>query len=138
MKTSKVYLAVILLAAISLNGCAVISWTVAQFQRPKKVKALYNLPLDKRVLVLVDGCGDGSDEVTKRDLTEHLNFQLLKHKLVREIIRYDALLAYRLSTPNFHKVSSVEIGEKFKADLIIRVKIDRFTLKDNPDDVLWH
>jgi len=139
MKLSRHWLWAVLLVAPGVGGCAVISWTVAQFKRPKKVKALYELPRNRRVLVLVESRpDDGAYESVQRDLTGFLNGQLLGHKLAREVVPYAQLMAFRASTGDYHSLEVVKLGREFKADMVLCVDIVQFALKDNPEDVLWH
>lgn len=148
MNFSRHILAALLILGFSTCGCSmcgcmpVISWITANFARPKEVEAVYELPKDKRVLVLVEAKDPtGGYETVKRDLTTFINRQLLEHDLVGNVVPYDALMALRFSTGEYHRREDMPItaiGEKLEADLVVYVLISEFALKDNPVDVLWH
>lgn len=129
-----------LLGVLPIGGCArpIIAWIVANFTPPKKVEAKFELPDDKRVLVLVENrTADGSFETVMRDLTKALNRELIKHDLADKTIAYEELMALRFSTPDYGRLAVTRIGQKLNAELVLYVHIDQFSLKDNAEDVLW-
>lgn len=136
---SRIFFITVLIATMFSGGCAVIAWPFGQFAPAKKIKAMYELPKDKRICVLVENrTYGGSLESVKRNLTSYLNAELQKHSLAREVVSYDNLIDFRLSTPNYNSMSVAEIGQKFNANMVLYVHIDKFTLKDNLSDTLWH
>ena len=131
-------LLVLLTIAPALSGCAGVAWFFAVMQPPKKKDALFDLPDDKRVLVLAeDRMQMGGSESVQRELTQWLNHALLRQKLVREVVPYSALAALRAKTPDFHRLHITEVGQKLGAEVIIYVNIRTFALKSNQSDVLW-
>ena len=124
--------------ALGLTGCPAVAWIFGVIQGPKEKKALFDLPDDKRVLVLAeDRMQMGGAETVQRELTGFLNQALLSQELVREVVPYSALAALRAETPDFHRLHIAEVGQRLGADVVIYVNVLKFALKDNPADVLW-
>jgi len=137
MNARNAFCGVLLMLAAAVGGCGpVISWVVGQFQRPKKVAALYRLEPKQHLLVFVESPGV-EGEMLCRDLTDLLNRQLRAKGLVRRTIPYAELMAMRLSRRDFGSLGIVAVGRALRADQVLYVHVDRFSLKDNPADVLW-
>lgn len=138
--TQRAALALIVTAIVFAPGCSLhlISYLLATFRPPKEVKALYELPADKVVLVLAENRSYvGSYEHIKRQLTEALNAELMKNGLANRTIPYDEISRFRLQTPSFHNMPITEVCSSLKADIVIYVNIDKFLLKDDTSDI-WH
>lgn len=124
--------------AMSLCGCAFISWSVAQFAPPQRVKALYKPPAGKTILVFVDDLlHPVSYEPVKAELTERLNKQLTTQKIAGETIPYERLLNLIAATPQFDQLSIGEVGRRLGADIVLYVQVEEFSLKDSPASLLW-
>jgi len=125
------------LAAVALSaapGCQIIGL----FQAPKSVEAVYELPEDRRILVLVEDREHAGDfEVLKRLVTQQLNAQLLAHDLAEEVVPYDELMRLRWTTPDWTSVGVSNLGMKLGADLVLYVDIEEFHLREHSNDVLW-
>ncbi len=129
---------VVAAAMFSTGGCALIGPLVGQFQTPKKVDALFDLPANKRILVLAEHRTSGAGyETVSATLTAALNRQLLAHKLAAAVVPYRDLMALRLSTFQYHRLATTEIAKLLKADLVIYVHVDKCQLKSYPGAVLW-
>jgi len=130
-------LALCLAAATSLNGCAPVAYLTALIHGPEKIDAKFELPKDKTTLVLVDSYD--SHEMMKRVLTQAVSKQLRDRGLVTTTIPYNAITALRMITPeSFNRMAVTEIGRKLGAEIVICVHINKFALKDNDADVMWH
>lgn len=124
--------------ALAIAGCAGVSWFVAAFSPPQKVKALYKPPKGKRFLVFVDDITHPvAYEPLKRQLTERLNKQLLTNKIAGETIKYERLLDLMAATPSFNQLTVVPIGQKLDAELVLYVIIEDFALKESEVSPLW-
>ncbi|MDY6913304.1 MAG: hypothetical protein SVT52_02445 [Planctomycetota bacterium] len=130
---------VMLTAMLSaVGGCAVVSWFVAQFAPPQKVKALYKPPKGKTLLVFVDDLGQ---EVTyapiKGKLTEKLNKLLVAKGVAGQTVDYDRLVDLSIAASDFNRLAVCEVGQKLGADIVLYVWIDKFSLKDTEASPLW-
>jgi len=133
--------AMILAAAISaaLCGCAAVAWTVAQFAPPQKVKALYRLPKDKKVLVFVDDyLSEIRYEPIKGLLTDRINERLTKQALAAGTIPYRSLADLSSAKARFNDLAISQVGQELGADIVLYVHIDAFSTKDLEDSPLWH
>jgi len=126
------------LACLILSGCQAIAWTAAQFAPPEKVKALYELPKGKSVLVFVDDSARQIEYVpVKAKLTEALGEQLLSNNAADRTVPYQRLLDLMTSSPDFDRLSVSEVGRRCGADVVLYVQIEQFQLREHPDSPLW-
>ena len=133
---------VFVLAAVvagAAAGCGpVIGWFVNAFAPPQKVKAVYQPPKGKKMLVLVDDIRNPvSYEPVKRELTERLNRQLEENKVAAQTVPYQSVLDLVTASTSFHELSVVDVGQKLGADLVLYVHVDRFSVKDDEASPLW-
>ena len=97
--------------------------TAAEFQLPKK-------PL----LILVDDDYDLIHPPIARDaLAEALTQELRDHDLADKVTSGEELAKIRQNTPDFDKRGAREVGRMVKADVVLWLKVVRFTLPDNLD-----
>ena len=141
-RRNRVHLPLIALALATMvfvAGCGpMIGWFVNAFAPPQKVRALYEPPADKKLLVFVDDMlNPVSYEPVKGELTKRLNRQLTEHKVVAQTVTYEEILDLMAATPNFNELTVTEIGQKLKADVVVYVYIDEFTLKESEASPLW-
>ena len=124
-------------AAASCGGCTqLIAWMAAQFTPPKKIKPLYEVPKDKKILVLVEDRPFPSPYHVKYQLTQRVNQKLIEQKIIREAIPYDRV--QDLSTArDYQQLAVSQIGQKLGADLVLYIQVEDFALKDNPYSPLW-
>ena len=127
------------LLGIVSPGCApFISWTVAQFAPPQKVKALYKPPAGKSILVFVDDPRLIIDhEPVKSKLTALLNERLERNEVTGKTIPYTDLVNLMASTPGFNLLSISEVGMKLQADVVLYVKVDKFSVMNEEINPLW-
>jgi hypothetical protein len=127
---------------ISASGCAFLAYVASQMGPPQKVKAVYELPEDKRVLVFVDDYGNPDESIVARDLkrrlTQNINEQFEKHEVVSETVPYSEVVRVQGQTPNFRSLHTEEVGDKVDADIVVYVHIDQFSLRDPDSQRLWH
>jgi hypothetical protein len=123
---------------VSSGGCTqMLAWSVATFAPPERIKALYEVPKDKKVLVFVDDRpAPVSYEPVKYELAERVSKKLREEKLVKETIPYERLVDLSM-LPDYSQMSISEIGKKLGADVVVYVQIESFTLKDSPENPLW-
>ncbi len=121
------------------GGCAAVAWFAATFSPPDPVPAVYEFPRQETVLVLVDDPGNivGAMPV-KYELTRQINEELKKNQITEHQISYKRLMDIAAATPEFNRLSTAEIGRKAAADIVLYVKIDHFSLKDNSMSPIWH
>lgn len=137
-RSVRLLLALSLGAAPTLSGCAVLAWLVGNFTPPKTVPAICKLPKDKKILVLVDsdpGLGDCGP--IKRALTEKINQQFTDHDVARETVPYVEILRLMAELPEYNMLNALQVGDRLGADLVLRVVVDRFTLREDPASPLW-
>ncbi len=120
------------------GGCAVFAWLAATLSPPDPVPAKYVFPRQETVLVLVDDPVDivGALPV-KYELTGRINKELEANEITEHTISYKRLMDLAAATPNFNRLSTAEIGKKIGADIVLYVKIDDFSLRDNPMNPIW-
>lgn len=128
-----------LVAAASLLGCGpIIGWTVNAFAPPQKVDAIYKPPPKKKILVFVDDLlNPVSYEPVKAELTQQLNRHLQENKIAGQTVSYQDMLVLIAATPEFNRLAVSEVGQRLGADIVLYVRIDRFSLKDNEAVPLW-
>ena len=127
-----------LLATMSPGCGPFISWTVAQFAPPQKVKALYRPPAGKSILVFVDDPRLIIDhEPVKSKLTALLNERLERNEVTGKTIPYANLVNLMAATPQFNMLSISEVGTKLQADLVLYVKVDKFSVMNEEINPLW-
>jgi len=126
--------------AASQTGCAVISWTVAQFAPPQKVSAVYKPPKNKKYLVLVDDAlsPPGEYEVVKKLLTRKMSVQLVDKGIARSTVEYREISDLVARTPNFQQLAVSQIGQMLGADVVLYVHLDTFQIKDSQVSQFWH
>jgi hypothetical protein len=101
--------------------------------QPDKTPAVFDLAR-KPLLILVDDDWDLIHPPTARDaLVDALATELRAHKLVDKVTTNEELARVRQSEPNFEKRGAREIGRLAKADIVLWLKVVRFTLPDNLD-----
>jgi hypothetical protein len=126
---------VLALAPATLTGCPAVAWFVAQFEGSQKVKPLYQPPRGHTVAVLVDDLFVPAPDTVKARLAEKLNRQLLDNGLAKSTVAHDKVQA-ALEGPTI--VSVGEAGKKVGADLVLYVNIERFGMRDDETNVMWH
>lgn len=129
-------------AVAACGGCQIIPWLAAAFAGPEKREALCELdaPPGTVLLVLVDDLRlrETVDcAAIKRDLTIHLNEELIKNHVVDAVAGYDDVIELKITEPNFDRLSPGQIGERLNADLVLYVRIEGYSLKDNQGSPLW-
>ena len=144
MEVKSVLKLILAAAAASLllccPGCAtVLGWTAAQFAPPKKVPATYKIPSGKTILVFIDDVmAEVNYQPIKSELTERINSKLMDHKIAAAVVPFDQIAKVMAQTKNFEGLAVSEVGEKLKADIVLYVHIDKFSLKDDNASPLWH
>jgi hypothetical protein len=124
--------------AVSHCSCAIPAWFAAQFAPPKQVEPEYVPPKDKVILVFVDDMLNPINyEPIKIDLTNRLNEQLVANGVTAKTVPYNRLADLIAATPDFNGLAVSEVGQKVKADIVLYVQVDEFSLKDPAAPQLW-
>lgn len=124
--------------AFQAAGCAAAAWTATLFP-PEEIPAKYEFEESAVVLVLVEDPRHLSDQTSlKVRLTEFLNQELEDRGLVERVVPYQQLMHLAAATVDFHTLSVAEVGEKLKADVVLHVEIESFSLKDDPNSPFWN
>jgi hypothetical protein len=131
--------AVALLCAALTAGCTFPAWLAAVTTPPETVKARYVVPSGSTALVLVKGADRLIDypKVESR-LVHTINEQLINNDVADFVIDRKEWVTRRLSNPNFDRMSEIQLGRQLKADVVICVIVDRFTLRDRAHAPMWH
>ena len=125
----------------SMTGCTTLwfAWLAAGLDKGEKVEAEYVIPKGKRVLVIVESPSHvTSRELLHRGIAIGVTSRLLANDLVDDVVDYADFVALSQATSRFEGLTTAEIGQRLGADLVIYVFLERFSLKDNPSDVIWH
>ena len=135
-RTVAVLLAVMM--ASLLSSCAAIAWPVAALTPPQKIKPLYTLPADKKVLVFVDDVQSPvSFPPVKRDLAEAIGRELLAQKVAAATIPYERVLDLMAAEKKFNDLGVANVGRKVGADVVLYVEIRSFKLREQEGSPLW-
>lgn len=134
-----ILLALLAVSATCLHGCGVFAYLLTELSPPRKVPALYEPPADKKFLVFVDDLKYGSiHEPVKKELTDQLNRMLVDNNVAGSTIPYDDLLDLIIVTPKFNRLAVNQVGQELGADVILYVRVDKFSVKDDDISPLWH
>jgi hypothetical protein len=119
-------------------GCQLPQLLEATFPT-EEVKAVYDLPKEKTVLVFPDDLTNPvSYPPLKRELAENISAFLKENKVVADVIPYQRLADLQANDPNFNRMSIGTIGRKLGVDYVIYINIELFTLKEAAEDTVWH
>lgn len=125
--------------AVTLVGCGAVPWLAWQLTPAHKVAATYEPPEGKTILVFPDDMLQPVNyEPVKQILATEISKQLVESKVAGLTIPYQSLAELEATTPDFNKLSVSEVGKKLGAHIVLYVHIDRFSLRDNEANPLWH
>lgn len=123
------------------SGCGPMAgWLAALFKGPEKIKAVYEPPKDKKILVFVDDLANPlSYEPIKRALSEKLSKLLVENKVAAEVVDYEQLLNLSMADEKFNQLGAWNIGRKLGADIVVFIEVKSFHLreKEYEDTELW-
>lgn len=109
------------------------------FEQPGKVDALYKPPPGKRVLVFVDDVLNPLQyQPIKAELTERLNDKLVQKKIAAATVPYEDMMQWAGTAGDFSHASVAEAGQALGADWVLYVHIDKFSVRDDETNPLWH
>lgn len=125
--------------AVTLVGCGAVPWLAWQLAPAETIAATYKPPAGKTILVFPDDMLHPVNyEPVKRILATEISRQLVESKVAGLTIPYHSLAELEATTPGFNKLSVSEVGQKLGAHIVLYVHIDKFSLKDNEANPLWH
>lgn len=131
---NRMILAWVCLSLAGSAGCGPRAGTVLYFLgmgKGQDIPADYELP-QKPLLILVDDEYDLVHPPHARDaLVDALSKELRDRDLADKITSNEELAKVRQNTPNFDKRGAREVGELVKADIVLWLRIRRFTLPDD-------
>ncbi len=125
--------------AVTFIGCGAVPWLAWQMAPAETVAATYKPPEGKTILVFPDDMLHPVNyEPVKQILATEISKQLVESKVAGLTIPYQSLAELEATTPGFNKLSVSEVGQKLGAHIVLYVHIDKFSLKDNEANPLWH
>jgi hypothetical protein len=120
------------------GGCAAVAYTATLFP-PEKIPAKYEFDEKSTLLVFVEDPKHLSDQTSMRtQLSECLIQEFEDRGLVERVIPYHQLMNLATATENFRSLSTAEVAKKLKADVVLYVEIDQFSLKDALNSPFWN
>jgi hypothetical protein len=120
-------------------GCPLVAWLTANLAPPPTLKAEYQPPKDKIVLVVVreaEDCPPIEYVTIKYEMAEKIATKLVKHKIAASTVPNDSLQNLEF-TREYRDMKLDEIGRKLGADLILCVQIQKFSLKESSVSPVW-
>lgn len=138
MTAKALLIAMMAAMAVATPSCTMVAWTAAQFSPPQKVKALYVVPADKKVLIFVDDLSNPvSYPPVKRELAEAIGRQFAENKVASVTISYERVLDLMATEKKFNDMGVANVGRKVGADLVLFVDIKSFKLREEEGSPLW-
>lgn len=121
------------LLGLTTGGCGIIGAPYALFIAPllpKPTIAAEHDMSEKVVLVWVEDVSGGQQKNVRlrRELTQQIGEELLKHKAAREVIDYNRIARFRNRHPDFRKLLPEQLGSRFDADEVLYILIKEFRL----------
>lgn len=140
MNHSTIHIPLMIAAVALLGGCQAMPWLMTAFAPPEKVEALYEPAKTSKLLVWVeDHPGQALAAGSVRyHLTKELNDQLLANEVVDEVIGHNEIIRVQMDDPTFDSYTAAEVAEIVGADLVLRVEVTEFSLKDTELNPLWN
>lgn len=125
-----------------LSGCQTIgglySILIDPLIPPKLIAAEHDMH-DKTVLVWVDDPRVDSQYVLlRRTLTEQLQRELLAKEAVGEVVDYERIARFRVTHPDYARMSIEELGKKFQADEVLYVFVNDFSWAHDAGKGFYH
>lgn len=123
---------------VVLSGCAGVAYT-ATLLPPDKIPAKYEFNEKSILLVLVEDPKHLADQTSlKIQISEFLNQEFEDRGLVERVIPYRQLMNLAAATENFPSLSTAEVAKELKADVVLYVEIENFSLKEDPNSPYWN
>lgn len=123
-----------LLLALTASGCGLLGATYNIFIYPllpkKKILAEHDMS-EKTVLIWIDDVSTQRTENARlrRELTEQIRDELLKHQAAQDIVAYNIIASFRNRHPELGELSPMQLGRSFEADEMLHIVIDEFQLR---------
>lgn len=133
-----VFLSTILLATL-LTGCGPFyGLFIAPLIPKKKVMAEHEMQ-GKNVLVWVEiSATTEHSPILRRELTLKLKEELILNEAVGKIIDYNRLVQFRHRNPRLAELSIKELGDKFQANEVLYILINKYKLKHEAGEGYYH
>lgn len=121
-----------LVALLFVTGCNIIAPIFVAFSPPPTIKAQYDLDPKRPTVIFID---DRSNRLPRRNyrqvIADEAQRYMLDKDIVENLIDYKAAVAATAGDRSGEPMPIVEIGRAAKADVIIYITIDSFSL--SPD-----
>ena len=132
------FLSVILLTAL-LTGCGPFyGLFIAPLVPKKKVMAEHEMQ-EKNVLIWVEISATTEHNPTlRRELTLKLKEELVLNEAVGQIVDYNRLVRFRHRNPRLAELSIRELGDKFQAQEVLYILINKYKLKHEAGEGYYH
>ena len=115
-------------------GCGPMAGTLLYHTglvQPEKTKAAFDLPKKPLLILVDDDAGLIQPPVARDALVDALAKELRTRNLVENVTTNEELARLRQSEPDFDRRGAREIGRMARAELVLWLKVVRFTLPDN-------
>ncbi|MFW6132331.1 MAG: hypothetical protein ACOC8F_00430 [Planctomycetota bacterium] len=104
---------------------------------PQTVKAVCELPDDKRICVFVEDAPFAGSRPLARMLTSEINAQLERNDVAAETVPYGELLELAAVMPDYSTTSVLELARRVDADLLVEVSVTEFSLRYAEAGQVW-
>jgi len=133
------FLFIILLLAVLVAGCGPFHGLfIAPLIPKKKVMAEHEMQ-GKTVLIWVEiSATTAHSPILRRELTLKLKEELVLNEAVGQIVDYDRLVRFRHRNPRLAELSIKELGDKFQANEVLYILINKYTLKHEAGEGYYH
>lgn len=125
-------------AAIMAGGCGgqmgALMYHSGMFDQT--VPAEYQLPPGSKLILVDDDSDQLPSQHVQEALVDTLAQELKNAGLAQQVTTNDEISQIRQATPNFDKTAADAVGRKANADVVIWIKVVRFTLEDDLDMVI--
>jgi len=123
------FLSVILLTVL-LTGCGPFyGLFIAPLIPKKKIMAEHEMQ-EKNVLIWVEiSAATEHSPILRRELTLKMKEELAINEAVGQVVDYDRLVQFRHRNPRLAELSIKELGEKFQAQEVLYILINKYKLK---------
>lgn len=126
----------ILACALSLGGCNIVGGVAAIVHGPPKIQAVYALPKDLPVVILVDDRANVLPRrVLRQTIAQRAEKELLASGVVTQVIDSNAIQAALARDNPDQPTDIATLARSVKADIVIYLSLDRFGI--SPDGQMY-
>ncbi|HZW07037.1 MAG TPA: hypothetical protein VFF65_07925, partial [Phycisphaerales bacterium] len=119
-------------ATLTLAGCNLFAGAYLIAHGPEKVKAVFTLPKERTAVIALDDRGSVIPQRNLRDVIgKTAEEELLTRQLVKEMVASRLASAVMARERSGVPMGIAELGQAVKADVVIYVVMDQFTLSED-------